>query len=104
MKSTTKLTIKLFLIASLFVSAALADDGHMPGGDGYSGNSNNSVCVTDDGHMPGGDSADDGHMPGGDSADDGHMPGGDGVTSSNCSTSEDSILKFVKNYLYSMFG
>ncbi len=93
MKSTTKLTIKLFLITSLFVSAASADDGHMPGGDGYNEDSNSSVCVVSDGHMPGGDSADDGHMP-----------GGDGVTSSNCSTSEDSILKFVKNYLYSMFG
>lgn len=83
MKTTTKLTIKLFLIVSLFVSAAFADDGHMPGGDGYNNDdSSGSVCV----------------------ADEGHMPGGDSTTISNGYTSEDSILKFVKNYLYSMFG
>lgn len=100
MKLASKLTIKLFLIVSLFVSAAIADDGHMPGGGFTFDPTNPVVCSADDGHMPGGgvvceetDSADD----------DGHMPGG-GRIAPNDQKSEDSIFNFVRNYLFSMFG
>lgn len=101
MKSTSKLTIKLFLIISLFVSAAFAeDDGHMPGGNFTTGGTDTEVCDV---------TADDGHMPGGnivceDPGDDGHMPGGNRNASTNNQQSEDSILNFVRNYLYSLFG
>ena len=79
----TKLTIKIFLVISLFSSIALAD-GQM-GGGGFA----------DDGQMSGGGVADDGTMGNGGIADDGQMGGG-GIA--------DSIKIFVKEYLASLLG
>lgn len=98
MKLTTKMTIKLLLIISLFVSTTFADDdGHLPGGNFTTGGTETEVCeVVDDGHLPGGNITceDD---------DDGHLPGGNRNASTNNQES-DSILNFVRNYLFSLFG
>lgn len=100
MKITNKLTIKLFLIISLFASAAIAEDGNMPGGT-FTNSLPETPCVTV--------TADDGNMPGGtiicqESDDDGNMPGGTRISSAENSTKEDSILKFIRNYIFSIFG
>lgn len=101
MKLTTKLTIKLFLIVSLFASAAFAeDDGNMPGGN-FTNGLTDAPCVVlndDEGNMPGGNINCD------DSEDDGNMPGGNRNASINNTQSEDSIFNFVRNYLFSMLG
>lgn len=81
--NTTKLMVKLFLIISLFCATAFAEDGHM-GSGGFA----------DDGSMSAGGIADDGHMGSGNL--DGDMGGG-GLT-------DNQILKFVRGYLFSIFG
>ena len=99
MKLIMKLTIKLFLIVSLFATAAIAEDGHIPSG-GFANNSpDNTVCkVYDDGHIPSGGFACE------DSADDGHIPSGGISAVTNDPNSDNSILNFVKDYLFSLFG
>ncbi len=79
----TKLTIKLFLIISLFASIALAD-GHMGGGgfaeDGHTGSGNYTCNAETHENCP----QEDGHMGGGGLAD--------------------STIIFIKNYLAKLFG
>jgi hypothetical protein len=80
---TTKLTVKFFLIISLFASITLADDGSMNNG-GLSCNPEVETCANDDGSMNNGGFADDGSMNNG------------GLT--------DSVLIFVKDYLAKLLG
>lgn len=80
---TTKLTVKFFLIISLFASIALADGSMNNGGFAEEGSMNN------------GGLADDGSMNNGGLADDGSMNNG-GLT--------DSVLIFVKDYLAKLLG
>ncbi len=92
MKLTTKLTIKLFLIISLFVSVGFADDGHMPSG-GFTGNGSEVIC--DDGHMPSG-----GLVCVENNKADGHSI----LDRENNEADGHSILDIVQNYLFSLFG
>lgn len=65
---TTKLTVKFFLIISLFASIALADDGQMGSGGfaddgqmgsgGYTCNEEVETCSNEDGQMGSGGFAD----------------------------------------------
>ncbi len=90
----TKLTIKFFLIISLFASVALAD-GHM-GGGGFA----------DDGHMGGGGKTcssgvydQNGNcVSQGGVADDGQMGSG------GFASDEKAVLDFIKGFLASLLG
>ena len=76
--NTTKLLVKLFLVMSIFCATAFAE-----------------------GSMSAGGFADDGNMSGGGFADDGNMGSGGLIENQ---TEEDSILKYVREYLFSIFG
>jgi hypothetical protein len=89
---TTKLTVKFFLIISLFASIALADDGQM-GSGGYTCNPEVETC--DEGQMGSGGFADDGQMGSGGFAEEGQMGSGGFA---------DPVLIFVKDYLTKLFG
>ncbi|MGI9056184.1 MAG: hypothetical protein ACR2F2_10335 [Pyrinomonadaceae bacterium] len=81
--NATKLMIKLFLAISLFCATAFADGNMGSGG------------FADDGNMGSGGYT-EGEMPNGTVADDGDMGAG-GLT-------DNQILRFVRDYLYSVFG
>ena len=97
MKITTKVTIKLLLVISLFASVSLADDGHMPGG-GFSSGVNN-VCSVED-QIPVNHVCDQTKKD----SDDGHMPGGGRTSSVKQATSENQLLDVILNYIKSIFG
>ena len=76
--NTTKLTLKLLLVISLFCATAFADESYdLRGG------------FADDGHMSGGGFA-EGDMP-------------NGVMIEN-QPEANPILRFVRGYLFSIFG
>lgn len=80
----TKLTIKFFLIISLFASVALADDGQMGSGN-----------LTDDGQMGGGNKTCSSGV---------YNQNGICVVQGGFANDEKAVLDFIKGFLSSLLG
>ncbi|MCD9186148.1 MAG: hypothetical protein LUM44_06930 [Pyrinomonadaceae bacterium] len=107
-----KNTLKLTLIIALFCTTAFAD-GNMGGGGfaptttesgGVMGTGTFAPTTTESGGVMGSGGFADGNMGGGGFTD-GNMGGGGKTCTGNCAiNSENSVMKFIQNYLFSIFG
>lgn len=105
-----KNTLKLTLIIALFCTTAFADGNMGTGGFAPTNKESGGVMGTggfSDGNMGGGGFA-DGNMGSGGFTD-GNMGTGGKTCTGNCAidsrpNNDNSIMKFIQNYLFSIFG